>query len=185
MEAEIAKKYCEAFDNIEKFHFTEMSYQEIFDEMRQTLVYAFDDVTVFDMRSIKQIELVLDNCYIGLVDEKDYNVYPAVVLGLEVFDWDAKNNCKDKWRKSNFQLKLTPFRCSLDKAEETTGVYGGFDKELTKVWREILKDKYPEYEQGLKRYAIEVRDLKIEQAKREFEAIRDKADEEYNEEFNY
>ena len=177
-------KYAEAFKNVENFNFTRMSYKEIFDEMRQMLVYAFDDVTVFDMRRMSQIQLILDDCYIGLADEKDLKTYPAIVLGLEICDWDIRNNCKDTWRKSNFQLKLTPFRCCLDKAKETTGVYGGYDKDLTRLWRTILKDKYPEYEQGLKRYAIEVRDLKIEQAKREYEAICNKADEEYNEEFD-
>ena len=180
-----AKKYCEAFDNIENFYFTKMDYGEIFDIMREILLKAFDSVTTFDMRLIEQIQLDLEDCYIGLVDENDYRTYPAVVLSLEVFDWDYVNNCKDPWRVSNFQLMLTPFRCGIDKPEQAYGIYSGYDKELTKAWRKILKDKYPEYEQGLKRYAIDARDAKIEQAKREYEAIRDKADEEYNEEFNY
>ena len=184
MEIVDSNKYAEAFKNVENFNFTRMSYKEIFDEMRQMLVYAFDDVTVFDMRRMSQIQLVLDDCYIGIVDEKDFNVYPAVVLDLEICDWDARENCKDIWRKSNFQLKLTPFNCYLDKPNETTGVYGGYDKDLTRLWRQILKNKYPEYEQGLKRYAIEIRYLKIERAKREFEEICNKADEEYNAEFD-
>ena len=36
-----------------------MSYKEIFDKMRAMLVYAFDDVTVFDMRRQNQIELII------------------------------------------------------------------------------------------------------------------------------
>lgn len=172
----------EAIKNVEGFNFTRMSYKEIFDKMRAMLVYAFDDVTTFDMRSTEQIKPLLYD--LGYVVEKDLKIYPATILTLQIMDWDARNNCKDIWRKANFQLKLTPFRCELEKAEEKTGVYGGYDKDLTRLWRTILKCKYPEYEQGFKRYAIDARDVKIEQAKAEYEAICDKADAEYNAEFD-
>ena len=173
----------EALKNVENFNFTRMSYKEIFDKMQGMLVYAFDSVTTFDMRSSEQIKPLLYD--LGYVVEKDLKIYPATILTLQIIDWDARNNCKDIWRKANFQLKLSPFKCELEKAEEKTGVYGGYDKELTRLWRTILKCKYPEYEQGLKRYAIDARDAKIEQAKAECKAICEKADEEYNEEFNY
>lgn len=46
MEILDAEKYSKAFENVQDFNFTKMSYQEIFDEMRQMLVYAFEDVNI-------------------------------------------------------------------------------------------------------------------------------------------
>ena len=183
MEIIDAEKYGQAFKNVEDFNFTRMSYKEIFDQFREILVYAFDNVTTFDMRSPNQIELDLQYCNIGLVDEKDFKTYPAVVLGLKIVDWDSRNQCKDVWRKSYFQLKLTPFRCGLDKLDETTGVYGGYDKDLTRVWRGILKEKYPAWEEAFQQYILDVRNNKVETAKSEYDAARIQADKEYDEEF--
>ena len=184
MEILDAEKYSQAFENVKDFNFTRMSYKEIFDLLKDDLVCAFVNVTTFDIRSSNQIELSIDSCSIGLVDEKDYKTYPAIVLGLRVCDWDARNQCKAVWRKSYFQLKLTPFRCGLDKLDEMTGVYGGYDKELTKVWRGILKEKYSAWEKTFKQYVWDIRDLKIDKAQKEYDDILEKANNEYHEEID-
>lgn len=178
-----AEKYGQAFKNVKDFNFTQMSYGELFDLLKDDLVCAFDAVTTFDMRSPDQIELDLQYCDIGLVDEKDFKTYPAVVLGIKIVDWDVRNQCKAVWRKAYFQLKLIPFRCGLDKLDEMTGVYGGYDKELTIVWRKLLKEKYPAWEEAFQQYLLDVRNNKVETAKRQCDAARMQADKEYDEEF--
>ena len=162
-----------------------LSYKEIFDEMKQILVQAFDNVLYIDKRRTSQIQLDFDDCYIGIVDEKDCNGYPAVVLGLEICDWDA-----EFWTKPHFQLKLTPFNCYLERTNGPTcwggpvGDYSGYDKELTIVWRGILKEKYPAWEEAFKQYVWGVRDLKVDKAQREYDDILEKANNEYHEEID-
>ena len=117
--------YYEAMKNVEGFDFTKMSFVGIFKKMKNILAEAFDNVTTFDIRSSEQIEII--TCESGYVVEKDYKTYPALILCLQVSDWDAGKNCKDVWRRARFELKLSPFKCCLDKHNETTGVYSGYD----------------------------------------------------------
>ena len=176
---------AEALENVKGFDFTILSFYEVYCRMERALFTAFDKVTTFDMRSLGQVKLLMDECRIVLVREKDLKVYPAYILALEICDWDAKLQCEDVWRKAKFELKISPFNCCLDKAGETTGVYSECDAYITNIWKKFLKNRYPNWEQGLKRYAIDSRDIKVEKAKVEYEQIRKDADKEYNEEFNY
>ena len=143
-------------DKYKTCDFTELSYEEIFNALRQTLVHVFDDVLTFYITGINQVKLCDGEKY-GYSDR--YGEYPVVDLHISVTE--SLSNYFGK-----FCLTITPFNCSLDNDKKDAGVYGWRDKVITKVWRNFMKEKYGEaYETMFKEYFENKKTIKNEDAK--------------------
>lgn len=175
------KKNYLAYENIKDFDYTQFCYSEIFNIMKNELFDAFDAVSTFDMRKLSQVSLRSEDCEWDSVFEKDDVIYPAVKLVVLVRDWNFIKNQPCRYRSAEFELTLTPFNANLEKFKEKTGVYGAYNKELTKAWRRFLKLTFPKYEQSCREFCGKVKELKMQQARNEFNSKEEKIDKEYNE----
>lgn len=144
----------QAYENVEGFNFTELCFKSIFEIMNCAGVFrkTFNEVTTYEVINNYQIELEGFKYY--FVQENDGKVYPAV-------DWIMSlSDCKGQHGKV-FVLTLTPFNACLDNETKNAGVYGGCDKELTKVWRIAIrgffKDKWVE---AFKKYCGDVKNFR-------------------------
>ena len=93
--------------------FTELSYEEIFNALRQTLVHVFDDVLTFYIRNINQVELCNGKKY---VYEDRYGNIPAIDLHINVTQ-SLVNYSGD------FCLTVTPYNCYLDNLKKDAGIF--------------------------------------------------------------
>ena len=148
-------------ENYKTCDFTELSYEEIFNVLRQTLVYAFDDVLTFYITGINQVRLCNGETY---VCSDRYGNVPAIDLHINVTQSLANYS-------GDFCLTITPYGCYLDNLKKDAGVYGWRDKEITKVWRNFMKDKYGEaYVTIFKQYFENKKAIRNEDAKLHMEA---------------
>lgn len=175
--------YNETIKKVEEYSFIDLSYKEIFDEMKHILAKALD---AYNWRENCKFELDFEDCYIGIIEEKDCNGYPVIVLGMDICDWEPEGSCKEIQLRPHYQLKLTPFNCYLEKTNALTchgappNDCSAYDKELTTFWRTILKEKFPVWEPAFKQYIENIRDLKTNKAQRDIE----RANKEYQEELD-
>ena len=149
---------AQAYKNVEGFNFVDnMCPKFIFDLLNDVGVFkkAFNDVTAIVVRDNEQIELKTFNYVI--VKGEDENYYPAIDLIVTL------NDCFKKF-SYDFCLTLTPFTASLDNARKDAGVYGGCDKELTKIWKIVMNGLFPDWKNAYIKYceiAKEIEDSKI------------------------
>ncbi len=143
-----------AYKNVKGFDLTELCYKTVFEILNYTdiFVYAFDKLTNLKVKDKNQIKL--DTFKYGFIKEKDEKIYPIVdlVLWLKGLDSDFG---------SYFSLTLTPFNAGMNNLTKDAAVYASCDKDLTKIWRALLKrffkDKYVE---AFKKYCEDVKCLK-------------------------
>ena len=148
-------------ENYKICDFTEMSYEEIFKALKNVLVEAFDVVTTYDIKSDEQVKFQRGETY---VYEDRYGKFPVVDLFVNVEEEYYEYNGK-------FCLTITPFNCCLDNDKKKAGVYGWRDKEIKKVWRNFMKDKYGEaYVTMFKEYFENKKAIRNEDAKLHMEA---------------
>lgn len=187
--------FAKAAQNLQGIDILECSEQDIFDIMKQHLLKAFDRETTFDMREFEQMMLEPEKCSVGVEKEKDGELYPFIKIAIAIRDgyFDTTENKFKiyKTRDAEFEAKFTPFNCSLDKfGENTRGIYGGSDKQLTAAWRNILILTFPEWEEKFKKYLETVKNLKLKpieeqkstkigRIKREHQVIVDAIEEDY------
>lgn len=114
--------------------FTELSYEEIFNVLRQTLVYAFDDVLTFYITGINQVKLCNGETY---VCSDRYGNVPAIDLHINVTQSLADYS-------GDFCLTITPYDCYLDNLKKDAGVYGWRDNVITQIWRDFMRKEYKE-----------------------------------------
>ena len=168
----------QAYQNVEGFNHTELCYKTVFDILNYTdiFVYVFDKLTSFKVKDKNQIKL--DTFKYGFVKENDEKIYPMVDLILWLKDLDSDFG-------SYFCLTLTPFNAGMNNITKDAGVYASCDKDLTKIWRALLKrffkDKYVE---AFKKYCEDVKCLKESKIATEAEKQYLKIQREYEEKIN-
>ena len=94
MERRQLSEFGEAVANAKDVDILECSEQDIFNVMKDYLLKAFDTETTFDMRLLEQMELMENECSVGITNEKDGKLYPFVKLAIAIrdgyYDTDAK-----------------------------------------------------------------------------------------------
>ena len=187
-----------AIQNARGIDILECSEQGIFEVMKSHLLKAFDTETTFDMRQLDQMELLIDECGVDIEKEKDGKLYPLIKLAIAIRDgyYDTNEQVFKIYptRDAKFEVKFTPFTCSLDKfGENTRGIYGGSDKNLTAAWRSVLMQVFPEWEERFKKYLLSIKESKVKKVeqeistrigriKREHQVLIDEAEDEYKNE---
>lgn len=156
----------EAMKNVQDFNFMNYSYNSWFESLKVELFKAFDEVTTIDMRSYDQMELLMDESYVGVVTEKDGRLYPYMCLAIKVkygyYDANSKKFRISEAGGARFGVKLTPFNCMLDKlGENTGGIYSGADEQLTMKWRHILNSSNSRWEDGFRAYLDKIKGDKL------------------------
>ena len=195
MERRQLSEFGEAVANAKDVDILECSEQDIFNVMKDYLLKAFDTETTFDMRLLEQMELMPNQCSVGITNEKDGKLYPFVKLAIAIrdgyYDTDAKEFKLYKKRDAEFEAMFTPFNCTLEKLNENThGIYGGSNKMLTTAWRKIMMQVFPKWEDKFKAYLETIKaskigvierdaQVKVDRLNREKKLICDKAEEEY------
>jgi len=195
MERRQLSEFGEAVQNIKDIDILECSEQDVFGVMKEHLLKAFDRETTFDMRLLEQMELMEQECSVGITNEKDGKIYPFIKLAIAIrdgyFDDVEKQFKLYKKRDAEFEVRFTPFNCNLDKlGENTHGIYGGSDKELTAAWRHVMMQVFPKWEEKFKAYLEAIKaskigviekdaQAKIDRLNREKKVVCDKAEEEY------
>ena len=145
--------------NVKDFDFTKLCYKNIFELMNNSGVFkkAFNELTTLNIVSKEQVVLTTFNY--GFVEESDEKVYPMVDLILNVSD----NECEFE---TYFCLSVTPFNAYLHNGSKDAGVYGGCDREISKIWRKVMKAFFKEsYVEAFRQYCIDarvIRDCEIE-----------------------
>ena len=186
----------EVMKNIENFNFLKFDESYLFETLKPELLKAFDKVTTIDMRSLDQMELLCDECSVGVVREKDDCLYPYICLAIKVkygyYDANAKQFRISEMGGANFGVRLTPFNCMLDKLNDPTyGIYSGADQELTKKWRRVLNVSFFKWIDGFKAYLEKIKEAKVSEIEknaderiaevcRHKKQVCNKAEEEYN-----
>lgn len=186
----------EAMKNIEEFNFLKFEEDYLYEILKPELFKAFDKVTTIDMRSSDQMELLCDECSVGVVKEKDNCLYPYMCLAIKVkygyYDANAKQFRISEMGGARFGVRLTPFNCMLDKLDDPTyGIYSGADQELTNKWRRVLNGSFFKWIDGFKAYLGKIKDAKVSEIEKSVnEKISEvrmqkkddfvKAEEEYN-----
>ena len=151
------KMQIEAHENVMGFDHTELCFKTVFDLFNDCGVFVkvFSGLTSFNIKDKGQIGL--KGLKYGFAQMKNGKVYPIVDLIISVKDLNSEFD-------SDFSFTLTPFNASLDNVTKSAGVYGLYDKELSQLWRTIMKGFYKNvYVDAFKKYCAEVRDLKEEQ----------------------
>ena len=151
MERRQLSEFGEAVENAKDVDILQCSEQDIFNVMKEHLLKAFDRETTFDMRLLEQMELMEKECSVGIINEKDGKLYPFVKLAIAIrdgfYDSVEKQFKLYKKRDAEFEVMFTPFNCKLDKlGENTHGIYGGSDKELTAAWRHVMMQVFPKWD---------------------------------------
>ena len=99
----------EAMKNVQDFNFMNYSYNSWFEALKVELFKAFDEVTTIDMRSYDQMELLMDESYVGVVTEKDGRLYPYMCLAIKVkYGYYDANSVSVTW-KLNPPIRKTLF----------------------------------------------------------------------------
>lgn len=195
MERRQLSEFGEAVENIKGIDILECSEQDIFNVMKDYLLKAFDTETTFDMRLLEQMELMENECSVGITNEKDGKLYPYIKLAIAIRDGYYDTGVKEfklyEKRDAEFEAMFTPFNCSIDKLNENThGIYGGSNKMLTAAWRKIMMQVFPKWEDKFKAYLEAVKtskigvierdaQVKVDRLNREKQLVCDKAEEEY------
>ncbi|MBO5954741.1 MAG: hypothetical protein J6Q13_02085 [Clostridia bacterium] len=167
-----------AYKNVEDFNFIDMCPKFIFELLNDAGVFVkvFNEVTSLIVERNEQIELKTFK-YI-VVEGEDDKYYPAIDLIVEPHD------CKRNY-SVEFCLTLTPFSASLDNASKDAGVYGGCDKQLTKIWRIVLKGlNGVEWVNAFKKYYADVKCLKESKIATQAEIEYNKIEQQYENEIN-
>ena len=168
----IEEKACQ---NVAGFDHTELCYKTIFDLMNDNGVFVkvLNELTTCFVEDKKQIKL--QTFKYGFIQEEDGKIYPLVDLILWLKDMVSDFG-------SYYCLSLTPFNASLNNLTKDTSAYSGRDKELTKIWRVVMKGFFKdEYVAAFKKYCEDLKCLKeseiatkaemeYEQIEREFKA---------------
>ena len=147
----------EAHENVVGFDHTELCFKTVFDLFndRDVFVKVFRGLTSYTIQDRNQIEL--KGLRYGYAEMENGKTYPIVDLILCVNDSSLNF-------KNNFCFTLTPFNAYLNNETKTAGVYGLYDKDLSKLWRIVMKGFFKElYVDAFKKYCADVRDLKEEQ----------------------
>lgn len=168
----------QAYQNVEGFNHTELCYKTVFDILNYTdiFVYVFDKLTSFKVKDKNQIKL--DTFKYGFIKEKDEKIYPIVDLVLWLKDFDSDFG-------SYFCLTLTPFNACMNNLTKDAGVYSSCDKDLTKIWRALLKRFFKEkYVKAFKKYCEDVKCLKESEIATNAEMKYQKIEQEYLNEIN-
>lgn len=167
-----------AYKNVENFNFIDMCPKFLFELFNDVGVFkkVFNEVTSLIVERNEQIELKTFKYIIVKGDDGKY--YPAIDLIVEPHD-----------RKRNYSvefcLTLTPFTASFENAKKDAGVYGGCDKELTKIWRIALKGlNGVEWVDAFKRYCEDSKCLKESKVATQAEIEYNKIEQEYENEIN-
>ena len=196
MERRQLSEFGEAVANAKDVDILECSEQDIFNVMKDYLLKAFDTETTFDMRLLEQMELMPNQCSVGITKEKDEKLYPFVKLAIVIRDGDMRNGKFkiNKHRDAEFEITFTPFNCTMEKYKKQTGVYGGSDKMLTHEWRNVLRiiygsiwdEKFKKYLEDIKSNKInrlrDQKSVKVGRIKAETEEACKRAEDEYNSE---
>lgn len=160
--------------------------ENILSLLKKPLLKAFDSETTFDMRMESQMELLGGGYFVQR--EKDGNFYTFTKLRIRIYDYDIQRNCPDLRRSAEFYLTLSPFNCSLSGVNEKGiadgSVYGGYDKQLTREWRSILRRLYSNWKELFDTYCSDVRAIQLAKAETVYKEARRKADTAYNTEIN-
>ena len=135
---------------------------------------AFSELTTYDIKDKNQIELF--SFAYGVVEESDERVYPSIDMIIML---------RDKDFQSYFCFTVNPYNAKMDNLTKDAGVYSGCDKELTSVWRKIMKaffkDKWVE---AFKQYCAETRVIReceiMSRAEKEYQENERKYEEEIN-----
>ena len=124
-----------ADENVKGFNHTFLCFKTIFNIMNSHGVFAkaFGEVTNYEIDYIEQFEL--ETFKYGVVEEYDGKIYPAVDMIIGFTDISTRY-------KTNFCLTVTPFNAYLDDEHKTSGMFGGCDWNLSKIWRVVMKGFY-------------------------------------------
>ena len=185
MERRQLSEFGKAVENVKDIDILECSEQDIFNVMKEHLLKAFDRETTFDMRLLEQMELLENECGVGITNEKDGNLYPFIKLAIAIrdgyYDTEAKEFRLYKKRDAEFEVMFTPFNCKLDKlGENTHGIYGGSDKNLTTAWRHIMMQVFPKWEEKFKAYLEKIKSAKIGETERDAQSKIERLNKENN-----
>lgn len=143
----------EAYKNVEGFDFTRLCFRTVFEILNNGGVFIklFDEL--FSGCVEDESQITLKTFKYGCVKENDLKIYPMVDLVISLIDADANV-------ETNFCLSLTPFNASFNNLDKDTDIYGVRNKELTKIWRIILKGFLGEaWENALEKYSEKVKSL--------------------------
>ena len=148
-----AKKNAKGFD------LTKMNYKQILKLINSDgfLVGVLDCVLPFAVDSDNQIKFKAIN--LGYTQETNEEVYPLVDLYFGV----KKKRVEEE---INLCLSLTPFNAALSNFEKISKEFGGYDKELTMYWRNIMKTFFKEkYRTAFKKYCLDSQVVKEKEIK--------------------
>ena len=168
----------EAYAKVEGFEFNDLCFKSIFEILNNSgaFVQAFKELTTYAINDKEHIKLTSFNY--GFILENDGKIYPTVDLIILVRD-------SVSGFQTNFCLTLTPFNAKLDDFSKKSGVYGGCDKQFTRLWRlilmELFKDKWVE---AFMSYCAEVKNIRESEITTDAEIKYLKNEQQYEEEIN-
>jgi len=166
--------------NIEDFNYLALDEEDVFSAMSDELLKAFDTVTTYNMKKHEQMTLHTARCYTQHIKGRDGKIYPEMVLAIIIRDCDNFNNYIKNRFPAEFELGLSAFRVRLDKYGNETGVYGGCNRELAKVWFRYLKSNFPKYVPAYKKYFNDYYTSEIDKVVKKARKAEDDLVDQYN-----
>jgi len=170
----------EVMKNIEDFNYLALDEEDVFSAMSDELLKAFDTVTTYNMKKHEQMTLHTARCYTQHIKGRDGKIYPEMVLAIIIRDYDRTRNFPRDYMSDEFELGLSAFGARLDKYASVTGVYGGCNRELAKVWFRYLKSNFPKYAPAYKKYFNDYYTSEIDKVVKKARKAEDDLVDQYN-----